>query len=128
MVSAMRRASRRRGFGDRRRHPRRFQNVIAVLVLGDVETFHRAVVGARRHHRDLALERHEGFEDAGLAADVAPGRHRIGAVLDGGVALAVIAEAARFQDRGPADAFDRSRERLGRADIGKCGGADSRVR
>src|SRR5580700_10755429 len=45
--------------------------MIAVLVLGDVETFHGAVVRARRHDRDFALERHEGFEDAGLAADVA---------------------------------------------------------
>ena len=80
---------------------------------------------ARRDHRDLALERHEGFEDAGLAADVAPGRRRIGAVLDRGLALAVIAEAARLQNRRPADALDRRRERRGRADIGKRGGADA---
>ena len=99
--------------------------MIAVLVLGDVETFDRAVMRARRDHRDFALERHEGFEDAGLAADVAPGRRRIGAVLDRGLALAVIAEAARLQDRRPADALDRGRERLGRADIGKRGGADA---
>ena len=47
--------------------------MIAVLVLGHVETFDRAVVAARGDDRNFALERHESFKDAGLAADLAPG-------------------------------------------------------
>ena len=95
------------GVRDRRRHAGDFQNMIAVFILGDVETFDGAVVPTRGDDGHLPLERHEGFEDAGLAADLAPRRRRIGAVFDGGVALAVVAEAARFQDRRLADPLQR---------------------
>ena len=81
--------------------------MIAVLVLGDVEAFDSAIVAARGDDGDFALERHESFEDAGLAADLAPGRFRIAAVLDRRLALAVVAEAAGLQHRRPADALDR---------------------
>ncbi len=40
-----------------------------MLVLGDVEAVDLAVAAARGDHRDLALERHQGFEDRRLAAD-----------------------------------------------------------
>src|SRR5580704_9356112 len=81
------------------RHTRDFQNVIAVLVLGHIKTFNPAVPATRRDDRNLALERHEGFQDAGLAADVAPRGLRIAAIADRDLAFAVVAEAARFQHR-----------------------------
>ena len=89
--------------------------MIAVLVLGHIETLDSAVVAARGDHRYFALERHERFKDAGLATDVAPSRRRIGAVLDRGMAFAVIAEAARFQDGGTSDLLDRRRKAEGSA-------------
>ena len=47
-----------------------------MLVLDHVEAFDRAVAPARRHHRNLALERHEGFEDLRLPAELV--EHRAG--------------------------------------------------
>ena len=99
--------------------------MVAVLVLGDVEAFDGAVVAARRDHRHLALERHERFEDAGLAADLAPGGSRIAAVADGRLAFAVIAEAAGLEHRGPADPLERGGKLGRRRDGGKRRGADA---
>src|ERR1051326_9591418 len=82
--------------------------MVAVLVLGDVEAFDAAVGAARGDHRDLALERHKGFEDAGLGADLAPSGYRVGAVADRHLPLAVIAVAAGFEHCWPAGAGDSS--------------------
>ena len=96
-----------------------------MLVLGHVITFDRAVLPARGDDGDFALERHEGLENAGLAADFAPYRFGIAAVLDGGLALAVIAEAPRLQHRRPPDPLDRRLQRGGLADIGERRRADA---
>jgi len=48
-----------------------------VLVLGNVEAFHRAVMTARRNDRHFPLERHKGLQNARLAADLAPDSLRI---------------------------------------------------
>src|SRR5690348_306658 len=66
----------------RRRHARRFEDMVAMLVLGDVETFDDAGLAARRDNRNLALERYERFEDAGLSAGLAPSRLGNGAIFD----------------------------------------------
>ena len=58
---------------------------------------------ARGDHRDLALERHEGFEDRGFGAEVVPDLVEIVALADDRLALAVIAEAAGLDHRGQAD-------------------------
>ena len=58
--------------GDRGRRARNFQDVVAVLVFGDVEAFDMAVGRARGDHGDLALERNEGLEDRGSGAEVFP--------------------------------------------------------
>ena len=74
---------------------------------------------ARRHDRNLALERHEGFEDLRLAAELVEQRDRIAAVADHHLALAVVAEAARLQHRGLADRGQRGGQPLGRIDRGE---------
>ena len=81
-----------------------------MLVLDHVEAFDRAVAPARRHHRNLALERHEGFEDLRLTAEIVEQRGRIAAVADHHLALAVIAEAPRLQHGRPPDLGERGRE------------------
>ena len=43
-----------------------------MLVLGQVEARDMAVASTGGHHRDLALERDERFQDRGLRADLAP--------------------------------------------------------
>ena len=128
MVSAMRRASARAFLAERRRHPRNLQNMVAVLVLGHVETCDGAIVGARGNNRNFALERHEGFENAGLAADLAPGGCGIAAVSDRRLALAVVTEAARLQNGRPADPLDRRGKLGGRSDSGERRGADAERR
>ena len=128
MVSAICRAWSAATRGNCGRHPRHFQNVIAVLVLGDIEAFDLAVLATRGDDRHFPLERHEGFEDAGLAADLAPGGLRIGAVADRRLAFAVIAEAARFQHRRPSNPLDHRRELAGLGDRGKVRGADAEPR
>src|SRR5271168_1548575 len=81
--------------------------MIAMLVLGYVETFDGAVRSARGNDRDFACKRHESFEDAGLAADVAPCRLRIAGGADRRLAFAVIAIAARLEHGRPADPIER---------------------
>src|ERR1700730_13265122 len=97
----------------------------AVLVLGDVETFDTTIMSARGDDRHFAREWHEGFEDAGLAADLAPSGLRVAAVLHRPMALAVIAEAARLQDRRPADLLDRRLESGRLRNGGERRGADA---
>ena len=70
-----------------------------MLVLGHVETFDPAVMAARGHHGDLALERNERLDDRGLAADRAPGRGGIVALAQRRLALAVIAEPPGLEHR-----------------------------
>src|SRR6202022_2536089 len=86
---------------DRRRSARDFQDMVAVLVFGDVEAFDMAVSRARGNHGNLALERNEGLEDGGFGAKVLPDLVRIVAVADDRLALAVIAESAGLEHGGP---------------------------
>src|SRR5262249_19965077 len=72
------------------------ENVIAMLVFGDVIAFDVAIGGARRDDRDFALERDEGLEDGGFGAELIPDALDVVALADDGLALAVIAEAAGF--------------------------------
>src|SRR5262245_23342570 len=101
--------------------------MVAVFVLGDVETFDLAAARARGDHRDLAFERDEGFEDCRLAADIAPGGLEIGAVADGRLALAVVAEAPRLQHRRPAEAIERGGDLLAFVDARERRDADAEI-
>ena len=74
-----------------------------MLVLGHLEAFDLAVGRARGDHRDLALELDEAFQDAGRVFQRAPGRVRVAAFGDLGLAFAVIAELPRLQHRRQAD-------------------------
>src|ERR1700677_1617016 len=98
--------------------------MIAVLVLGDVETRDGSIVATRGDDGNFALERHKGLENTRLAADLAPGGLRIAAVPDRRLTLAVIAVAARLEHRRPAALRDRRRKRGCRSHIGKRRSAD----
>src|SRR5260221_8430098 len=82
------------------RRTRDFQNVVAVLVFGNVVAFDLTVDAARGDHRDFAFERYERLEDRGLGAEIVPDLIGIVALADDGLALAVIAEAAGLDYRG----------------------------
>src|SRR5215831_19412770 len=84
-------------FGDRGRRARDLQNVVAVLVLGDVEAFDLTVGGARHDNRDLALERDESLENCGSGAELFPDAVRIVAGANDRLTLAVIAEATGLE-------------------------------
>src|SRR5438034_7143468 len=99
--------------------------MVAVLILGHVEAFHLAGRPAGRDHRDFALERHESFQDARLPARLAPGGIGIGAIFYGDLTFAIIAETARLEHDGAADALDRGFELAGRGDLGEGGGGDA---
>ena len=127
MVSAIRRA---RAAPSRtpRRHRGTFQDVVAMLVLGDVEALDGAVEAARGNDRDLARERHERFEDAGLSAERAPsGLGGSSSPIDG-LALAVIAEAACLQHGGTPELRRAPRPISGADTRRKGGGADAEAR
>src|SRR5260370_41757653 len=99
--------------------------MVAVLILGHVEAFYLAGMPAGRDHRDFTLERHESFQDARLPARLAPGGIGIGAVFDGDLTFAVIAETARLEHGGAADVLDRRFELAGRRNVGEGGGRDA---
>ena len=67
-------------------------------------------LSARGDDGDLARERHEGFDDARLSADLAPRGREIGAVVDDCLAFAVVAEPPRLEHRRPADPVERGGE------------------
>src|SRR5262249_723106 len=106
----------RRYVRDRGRHARDLQNVIAMLILSDLEAFDGAVGGAGGDHRYFADERHKGFKDGGLCADVLPGGFRHGVRGYRRLALAVVAEAPRLEHGGTADAVERGGQFERRAD------------
>ena len=98
--------------GDVGRRARDFQDVVAMLVLGDIEADDLAVGRARGDHGDFASEWNKGFEDRGFGAEILPNPVRIVALADDRLALAVVAEAAGFQHGGNADARDRGTQSL----------------
>src|SRR5438874_690512 len=61
-----------------------------------------------RDRPDVPLEIDEAFENAGPAADAAPGRLEIAAVADRDLTLAVVAETLGLQHRRPPDLLDRA--------------------
>ena len=87
-----------------------------MLVLGDVEAGDAAVMAARGDDRDLALEADEGLDDRRLAADRAPRRGGIVARAQRRLALAVIAEPPRLEDRRHPDGRERRGELAFRGD------------
>src|SRR5215470_5877528 len=99
--------------------------MVAMLVLGHVEAFDMAVTRARRHHGDLALERHESLEDRWLRADLRPRGCMIDAVPDRDLALAVVAEPPRLQHGRTADLVERRGERGRRIDVDEPCGCDA---
>jgi hypothetical protein len=78
-----------------------------MLVFGDVETFDMAVGAACSDDRDLAFERHEGFKDRGIGAEILPDLIEIVTLADDCLALAVITEATRLDDSWQTDLLDR---------------------
>src|SRR6516225_5773968 len=72
--------------------------MVAMLVLGELEGREAPVGRAGRHHRHLALEGNEAFEDRRRLADRVPGCREIAASIDPHLAFAVIAEASRLED------------------------------
>src|SRR5579863_550574 len=118
---------RRYRLGNRGRHARDLENVIPVLVFGDVETFDLTVGRAGCDHRNLALERNEGLQYRRFGADIAPGPFGIVAGTDDRLAFAVIAEATGLEHGGQADLFDRSTQGLGRRHVGIIGGGDAQA-
>src|ERR1700730_4247863 len=99
--------------GDRRRHPRYLENMIAMLVLGRVETFDPAIRAARRYDRDLALEGHECLEDRRLGTACLESCGCLAALPDHGLALAVISETPGLEHGGLADLLESGRDLLG---------------
>ena len=69
-----------------------------------------AVLPARRDHRHFARKRDEPFKDRVLSAHGLISGRDIAGGLDAGLALAIIAEAAGFQDGGHADLRQRGVE------------------
>ena len=84
-----------------------------MVVLGDVEAFHAAVVRARDDDGNLALIFDEAFQNAGRVLERLPGRERIVALADHHLALAVIAERAGLEHGGQSDLRDRGFELRG---------------
>ena len=93
-------------------------------ILADVIGAKLAVDAARRDHRDFLGKMHEAFENAGRAAERAESHGEIGAALQQDLPLAVIAEAAGFQDRRPPQLGDAARQRAGVRHVGEAGGLD----
>src|SRR5258706_5885427 len=100
--------------GHRRRHfggySRYFQDMAAMLVLGDIEALDFPVAAAGRHHGAFAFERHERLDDRRLAADRSPLRDRIVAATQRCLMLAVIAKAPGLEYRGAPDRRQRADE------------------
>ena len=83
----------------------------AVLILDGAVVHELAVLAARRHHRNLALEIDERFEHRFLTPDRAPGLGQLIARADQKLALAVVTERGCLQHRGKpssATAWSRS--------------------
>lgn len=83
-----------------------------MFVLAEVEGREAAVGAARGHHRDLALEGHEAFEDQRRAAELREDRVAVAlaGLADDALALAVVAEAAGLQHRRQADGLQGTGE------------------
>src|SRR3954470_1638177 len=71
-----------------------------MFVLGHVKALHGPVAPPRCHDRHLALKGNESFKNCGLRAELPPHCLVIAAIPDDGLALAVVAEAARLEDGG----------------------------
>src|SRR5579872_5880091 len=89
------------------------EDVALVLVLAKIEGGEIAVEAARGDQRDFALEAHEAFQDGRLAAKAAEQRGEVGAFAHQRLALAVIAETPRLQDRRTAERADRAHQGAG---------------
>ena len=111
--------------GDARRNARGAEDAVLVLVLHGVERGRRAVMGARDHHRNLALEIDALFEDRAARAQLPPGGLRVGAGADFPLALAVVSEPRGLEDRGCADIVHRPAEIGGGRDRSETGRGDA---
>src|ERR1700730_17533168 len=82
-------------------------------ILADVIGREFAAWPARGDDRDFLGERDAGFEDRRRAAERAKRHGEIGAFANQDLALPVIAEPARLEDRWASDLGDRAGERAG---------------
>ena len=78
------------------------QDTVAVDILAGIETGDLAVQAACGDHADLAIKGDEAFKHASGVVHAGPGRRDVGLGLQLHLALAVIAKAGGFQDRGQA--------------------------
>jgi hypothetical protein len=89
------------------RHARGAQDLVGVLVLGDVVDGDGAVLAARRNDRNLAIEGDMALQDGRLARHCRKRALGIGQRGDARLALAVVAEPAGLEHRRGADARQR---------------------
>ncbi len=98
----------------RRRCQTQAEHAVDMPVAGQRPAAEFAIASAHRQHRQLALERHERFQDQPvrrrLRAQCRPRGIRIGGLPQAELALAVVAEPARLQDRRCADLTQRAIE------------------
>ncbi len=104
------------------------ENVVAVLVFGDVEGAEFAIDAAGRNDRHLEVETDEALEDRRLTADRVPSSRGVGAGEDLHLTLAVVAEAARLQHARQREAVvEGSKKRVAAGDVGEIGGAGAEL-
>ena len=95
------------------------ENVALVLVLAEIVGDDGPFETARRNHRQFALEGDEPFEDHRPGAKRAMHGAEIGPLAQHRLPLAVVAEAAGFQDRRAADLAHRAQQRPGVRHVGE---------
>src|SRR5271166_440554 len=113
--------------GDARRRPCASEDVALVLVLAEVVGDDRAFEAARGDDRRLALKGNKALEDHRRPAERSMHRRDVGAFADERLALAVIAEASRLEDRGAAELGHRAGERACVLDPGEARGRQLKV-
>ena len=84
-----------------------------------------AVAAAHGHDRELAVERDEALEDARHIAELGPRGMEVGGLAEHGLALAVVAPAARLQHRRKTDRVDGGDQVGERVDRPERSGRDS---
>ena len=107
---------------DRRRRAVAGKDMAFVLVFADVERREGAVQAARRNHRHLALEGDEAFQNGWRPAEPTMQREEVGPFSDQRLALAVIAETPRLEDRRTTQRRDRAHQGAGVLDGEERGG------
>ena len=108
---------RSRGAGDA-------EDAVLVHVLDDRPARHLTIEAAHRHDRQLAVERHERFEDQRRAGELGPTGVGVVRVPDDALALAVVAAPTRLEHGRQSDLLDRGPQLVTRPDAGELRGGD----